>query len=79
MKAWKREIEVDVLSLFVFAGGNTITARGLLLWVFLSSCSVKIELRDNKCTHRLNLISFERGEQRAHHSSYSLRESLEEF
>lgn len=34
MKAWKREIEIDVLSLFVFAGGNTITARGLLLWVF---------------------------------------------
>lgn len=40
---------------------------------------MKIELRDNKCIHRLNLISFERGEQRGHHSSYSVCELLEEF
>lgn len=50
----------DVLSPFAFVAGKTITARGLLLWFFLNSWSVKIWLWDNEFTHWLNLISFER-------------------
>lgn len=62
-----------VLSLFAFVGGNTITAWGSLLllrWVFKAAASISVKIgSDNKFIHRLNLISFERGEWGGTHYS----------